>query len=530
MKKLVTLVLAAGLVFGACSGVQAVDFNVKGLWQFGTDYAGGGSFMSKTRAGNNVYGNHWNSFRVGRDNFWMGERINLQLDAVASENLSGTVNLEIGDMAFGNARVGSALGTDGTMVRVKNAYMDWTVPNTQLKLRMGLQSVALPSFAFSNTVFESDVAGIVASYKFNDNVTLSGLWMRPYNDNWAGTSSPANYMDNYDLGALLLPMKFEGVRITPWAMGGAFGPNVARRADTNNFFSPQDPRVVSPVNINAGGQPGDGLFMQTGLLPAAFSSSRPSSSVFSPSYTTTGWGGVSFDVNAASPWRFAGDFVYGTVTSDRDYLNRSGWYGTLLGEYKMDWATPGLYGWYYSGDDSDPHNGSERMPTISTANHYFNCMSSFGFRGTAGIGGGKGVLGGAPDGLWGVGARIADMSFVDKLSHTVRFHYFGGTNDPKMASYITGRRSTDSSGRPVYRNFTDFNSPVGVYMTTADTGIEVNFDSKYKLYDNLTLIFELGYIHLMMDDSVWGGYKNMQGNSLSYTDAWKASAVLLYMF
>ncbi|MEG2171895.1 MAG: outer membrane homotrimeric porin, partial [Desulfovibrionaceae bacterium] len=396
--------------------------------------------------------------------------------------------------------------------------------------RMGIQPIAMPAFAFSNMVFETDVAAVAASYTFNDTVALTATWMRPYNDNWSGTSSPTGYMDNFDLFSLVLPMRFEGVKVTPWAMAGAYGPNVARRADNNDFFNPQKPHDVSPVNINMSGQPGDGLFWQEGMLPAAFSSSKDRSSVFSHQYTSVGWGGASFDVTTLSPWRFAGDFVYGTVNSDRDYLKRSGWYGTLLAEFKGDWGTPGLYGWYYSGDDSDPHNGSERMPTVSTANNYFNCLSSFGYRGTAGIGGGKGILGGAPDGVWGVGARVADLSFVENLSHVFRVHYLGGTNNTKMASYITGRKTTDNAGRPIYRNNTDFNSPVGVYMTTADTGLELNFDSKYKIYDNFNVVFELGYIHLWMDDSVWGRYQNIAGNSLSYKDAWKANLVLTYAF
>ena len=33
MKRIVTLILAAGLILGATSAAQAVDFKVSGLWQ-----------------------------------------------------------------------------------------------------------------------------------------------------------------------------------------------------------------------------------------------------------------------------------------------------------------------------------------------------------------------------------------------------------------------------------------------------------------------------------------------------------------
>ena len=528
MKKIGVLLLAAGMVLGCSGAASAMDFKVKGLWQFAFDYASGGNFMKRTRSGGHVQGAQWNSFRVQRDNFWAGERVNLQLEAVASENLSGTVHLEIGDMAFGNGKVGGAMGADGTLVRVKDAYLDWTAPGTDLKVRMGIQPVALPGMAFSNMVFDTDAAGVSLSYAFNESVSLSALWLRPYNDNWTGEY--AGYLDNFDLGALILPISGDGFRVTPWVMAGAYGPNIGRRSDTGGFLNPSNKHDYLPEAINAAGQPGDWLFFRAGTMPAAFSSSRDGSSLFSPTYTTTAWGGLSLEKDFASSWRAALDFVVGSVQSERSYLDRTGWYASGVVEYQTDWGKPGIYGWYYSGDDGNVHNGSERMPTITTANHYFNCISSFGFRGTAGIGGGKGVLGGAPDGLWGAGFRLQDMSLIDKLSHTFRVHYFGGTNSPDMAAYITGRRTTDDGGRPVYRNFTDFNSPVGVYMTTKDTGVEVNFDTRYKIYDNLTAVLELGYIHLWLDKDTWGGYGTYNGNSLSYKDAWKVNAVFLYMF
>ena len=108
-------------------------------------------------------------------------------------------------------------------------------------------------------------------------------------------------------------------------------------------------------------------------------------------------------------------------------------------------------------------------------------------------------------------------------------NFFGGTNDTKMAAYITGRDGLDDGGRAIYRNNTDFNS-FGTYLTTADTGIEINFDSTYQMYDNLKFICELGYIHLWLDKDVWGEAGGYEGNSLNYKDAWKASLNVIYSF
>ena len=73
------------------------------------------------------------------DEFNAMQRVRLQLDAVASESLSGTVFFEIGGQSWGNASNGGALGADGNnVVKVKNAYIDWMVPDTDLKFRMGI--------------------------------------------------------------------------------------------------------------------------------------------------------------------------------------------------------------------------------------------------------------------------------------------------------------------------------------------------------------------------------------------------------
>lgn len=76
---------------------------------------------------------------------------------------------------------------------------------------------------------DGDAAAVVASYQFNDNVGLTALWMRPLNDNYAGRvygdreDYQKNYLDNMDLFALMLPLKFDGVELTPWAMYGHAG-------------------------------------------------------------------------------------------------------------------------------------------------------------------------------------------------------------------------------------------------------------------------------------------------------------------
>ena len=98
MKKIATLILAAGLVFGAATGASAIDFKAKGQWIMSFDYGQGGNFVKNYTHG---YPQGWG--KGGEDDFEARQRVRLQLDAVASESLSGTVNFEIGDTIWGKA-------------------------------------------------------------------------------------------------------------------------------------------------------------------------------------------------------------------------------------------------------------------------------------------------------------------------------------------------------------------------------------------------------------------------------------------
>ena len=223
MKRICTLLLAAGMLLGAATGASAIDFKAKGQWLMG--FAGGETNpIYKSRDGNTVKKNT-------EDKFGAMQRVHLQLDAVASEALSGTVFFEIGTQNWGKADQGGALGADGTnVIKVKRAYIDWAVPDTDLKFRMGIQGVALPSVAGGSAIMDTDAAAVTASYQFNENVGLTALWARPANDNFDGvdpryTNNHANYLDNMDLFALMVPVKLDGFEITPLVMYGMQGKN-----------------------------------------------------------------------------------------------------------------------------------------------------------------------------------------------------------------------------------------------------------------------------------------------------------------
>ena len=116
MKKIATLLLAAGLLFSAAGMAQAIDFKIRGQWIMAFDYGEHGAFTG---------GNGMTGYKKGNeDNFEARQRLRLQLDAVASENLSGSVIFEMGDQIWGQSATGGALGADGTVVLAAGEYVE----------------------------------------------------------------------------------------------------------------------------------------------------------------------------------------------------------------------------------------------------------------------------------------------------------------------------------------------------------------------------------------------------------------------
>ena len=168
-------------------------------------------------------------------------------------------------------------------------------------------------------------------------------------------------------------------------------------------------------------------------------------------------------------------------------VKRSGWYAALTAEYKLDSCTPGLLFWYASGDDDDPYNGSERLPSIDPDVY----VTSYGFDGTN-YGGAAQTLGYGISGTWAIMGRIKDISFMEDLSHVLRVVYYQGTNNTEMVRNKMISNPQDSQYSMIY-------------LTTADKAVEVNFDTEYKLYKNLSLFVELGYMRIDLDKDLWRG-------------------------
>ena len=462
MKKLVTLILAAGMVFSTANGASAVDMKVSGEWQTAFTFAD--NMYNDYGAAKNHEGSSDGTFKAA-------QRIRINFDLVASEYVSGRVQLQVTDGSTNEYNWGTA-GTGGTgkSVTARLAYLDWIVPNTNVLVRMGRQSVSLPSYTFYSTVLDDVIDGVVVSAPINDMVALNLGWLRPAAEvnKWDYAHTPHS---SVDLAYLSLDVTGDGFKVTPWGMVGFVGSRVSD---------------------------GDGGYTSFDMMGAEYDPSDPVLSKVDENATAY-WVGIGGELTMFDPFKFTADFMYSGNDAD-GLAERSGWYAALGAEMKLSMATPFIRGWYASGDDADSKDSGRLLSVNGSAAFdpsgiYFDYYSQ---------------ISGTPDicsaaGTWGVQLGAKDVSFIQDLSHQLSVTYFQGTNNTN--------RVTGTGNFVNHKN----DGPIG-YMTTADSAWSIDFMNSYKLYENLTANLLLSYLVTDFDEKVWGqDYDNIFRGTLNFT-------------
>jgi len=493
MKRITALLLAVVFAFGSVSAAQAdgVDIKAKGLWQFAFGVVNNASFRKSYNDSSHRYDKD-DSYVKGRrkddDNFEARQRVRTQINFISSEYLQAVLHFEIGALDWGRSQpgnvggsAGGALDADGINIKTKRAYLDWIIPNTMVSVRMGIQGVALPAGRMGNPVFGADVAGIVVNAPIVDCLSLTGFWLRPFDESRYNTR---NLRDETDVFGLVAPMTFDGVSFSPYVMYGRIG--------------------------NA-----------SGFWDYVFEDIGPSN--LERSSANAWWVGANLNVDILDPLVFSLDAIYGSISNTRhSVLNpsgkvkASGWYIGATLDYKLDWGTPGIFGWYASGDKSDANKDGNvkigRLPVLGTDDGFY--PTSFGTMGYYGIGNGgnDSLVSGTGAGTWGIGVQLADVTFIEDLSHTLRFAYYRGTNSASLVR--------DHGGE-----FFQYNADP-LYLTTKDNVLEVNFDHVYKIYENLEVCLELGWLQLRSSRNTWGSTPDTKKTD----NAWKAELNFQYSF
>ena len=453
MKKLTTLLLAAGMIFAASAPASAVDVKMDGQYLF--------SFIT----GENI--------ASGKNFDRTGQRMRLGMTFSASENLSGYLQLQTGIAQDTNS--GYDWGTDTTgrnsSIAVRQAYMDWMIPQTPVKIRMGKQLIGLPMDAFGKNAIMTPGwggrDGLVVTAPATDWLDLTAFWVRgAYNDLKTGNDTVRSQKSDYF--AAIAAFKFDGFSFTPYVMYGALdkGANVGASSDASTAFIDGKPVTVS-ADANA--------------------------------Y----WFGTNFVMSYFDPFTLKVSGAYGMANYEgADAPNdRDGWYIQAKASYKTAYGTPILGAWYGSGDDSDVQYARQGwIPTNVGRFHptFAYCSGEFGLY--------DNNTRHAIAGTWGVQAGIEDVSFIEDLTHKFTVTLWKGTNSDKLSG----------------------NYEAIEYMTTSDAAVEFNLANTYKIYKNLTAVLELAYIINDFD------YNDHAGKYASKSDmdkdSWSTALTFEYKF
>jgi hypothetical protein len=403
---------------------------------------------------NAVWMNNWD-FRDGTNNgaaMDIVERADLYFTVTANENLKGVLGLRSdkgswGDADFGLDRPG---GTNRAQLNIRDAYIDFNWPGTDVNVKAGIYTVALPQSVGSASMILAERAGaVMVSTPVTDNVSVLAGYTRLFNDNTTtgnvlgATTDGEDFLDGY---LVAVPLSFEGVSATPFFLYGNGGKN----------FLATDEEV------------------------------------------TAYWTGTNFTMSLFDPFIVKADVNYGNFSADTEANEADGWLFDVALDYTgFDFMNVSAFFAYTTGNDDDAGNGQEIMPILNGD----WAVGSFFFGGGSitsdDINGGD-----TPMGFWTVGLSLTDIqSFAQGLTHDFHVLYVKGTND---------KDDTTNLG------------DLGAYLTEDDSLWEVDFNTAYAVYDELTLYGQLGYINSDFDEDVW--------SSTVENDAWKVATGVVYKF
>lgn len=404
------------------------------------------------------------------------QRADLYFTVTANENLKGVLGFRSVKSNWGQGGFeldGAGSGTRNT-IDIRDAYIDYNWPGTDVNVKAGLYTVALPQAVGGASMIIAERAGaVMVSAPVTDNVSVLAGYTRLFDadnnvkDNTETTAYEdtlgADFDNAYADGWLLaVPLSFEGVSATPYFLYADYGKNFLHAA----YYDPKD------------------------------STSDFKSDTDAYSY----WVGTDFKMSIFDPFIVRADLAFGkTDVDDYEEAETSGWmFDAALDYTGFDFMTVTGYFVYTSGDDSDvAKDGGDSMPILNSD----WAVGSFFFGGGSitsdDINGGD-----IETGFWVVGLDLADIqSFADGLTHTVHVLYAKGTNDEKAAGV---------------------SKTYGVGLTDQDSLWEVDFNTDYQIYDELTLYTQLGYINSDFDEDTWGD--DVDDN------AWKVATGVVYKF
>ncbi len=502
MKKIYAIALLGLMVLGLAATASAAEIKATGKWQIDATMQNA-DFLKKGA--------------VSEDKqFNIEQRVRTAFEFIANENLKGVLDIQIGTANWGTGAmsVGAGrsistaaytLGADQAgngNIMLRRGFVDFKWPGTKVNFLVGYQTVSLPAaFGGGSAILDDQVAAAVMVAPLTDNIKLLAGYARPYDSNPSQTTTAGGVTGSgtsTDVVFAAVPMDFTGFNITPFGAYANIGAST----------------VATGLNTSGGA----GAVMG---LSGVNSTSNQGMRAY--------WGGVAATVTALDSFKFMGDFNYGKVagSGNRNSNNRAGWMADIAVDYTgFKMMTPEAFFVYSSGEKGNStdggQSGSNRMPSLGNPQTWAVGSFFFGDRNFITAYTGQDGYVQRIMGFWTAGVSLKDIKLIDKFSHTANLLYVKGTNDKRFISERTTSTAANSNG-----------AAYGGFLTTKDSLWEVDFNTKYMIYDELAVNLDLGYINANFDKNVWGASKASNAADIKQygnNDAYSARLGVVYSF
>lgn len=320
---------------------------------------------------------------------------------------------------------------------------------------------------------DADVAGIALTTQFAPVAGLTAFYARSFDDGWSSESGGKNKFDEMDMFGVMLPITTDAVRATPWGVIALIG------KDSGWYGSEGAGAAIGDSDDYAG----------RGRAPV-----RPEKL---DSMGWAWWAGTTFELPVIDPFFIKLDAMMGGLESGDDKTDGFGYFAAADMGYKFSFGALSFIGWYSSGDDDVDDRGI--MPIVSDDGGFYMLSSGLADGRFRGFDCGLSSTG---LGMWGIGLKLADLSFVENLSHTIRGMYMRGTNS---GSAVEG----EGAGNRAPWNW-------GYFLST-DSAWEVDLPNEYHVSENLTVALDFSYAALKLGrqrtdkDDAKGNFSAMLG-------------------
>jgi hypothetical protein len=527
LKKSLTIAAAAGALAAISVPAMAFEHDFHGSYKlkyFISNYerGGGGTFANALAPGGNQTEN-------SRTNNYFEQRARLFYTAKASDDLKLVTAFEIdsvfGDRAQGGVTAadstaagtgtlafrgsGGAMESDAVNLETKWVYLDFKIPSTPIRMQAGIMPV---KDQLKGILLDADIAGILSTTKIG-NYTANLGYFRGYDQSYFGTSN-ANVrprgIDNLDVVA------FENI----YAINkdSKVGMHYYLYNDSRgNYVTYSNPTTSSSgVALHTLGLTGEtkigkvslsGLFAyQGGLIknftPAKGAGTGDTSYLNAFAYNLAAKAPVGPGTLKTSFLFTSGNGTHNAVDGDKR-AHYTGWVGTQQSGNNVWAATTATNTFNESGMMLINRNAAAGGTTTDNAIAY-----------NAGFGTTPMNMQGLYLYTFGYDAQITPKLYANM---NVGFAWAARTNELKPFDQSGNAGAAYVSGASANRG------PNG----STFVGTEINLETGYKMYDNLTASLQAAYV-------VLGGYYNkallVNGRAQDPDDPYTVRTVLSYAF